>query len=122
MNESVRHTSWNEIIAEPLNPLLTRQFVTGSQAMLSRIQLKKGCVVPRHSHANEQIAYIQQGAMRFSIGEEESASDVIVRSGEILVIPSNVPHLAEALEDTINFDIFAPPRQDWITGNDAYLR
>lgn len=122
MSERVTHIAWNDLPPEQLNPLLTRQFVTGSQAMLSRIQLKKGCIVPRHVHANEQIAFILSGALRFSVGEEGAAQDYIVRAGEVLVIPGNVPHLAEALEDTDNLDIFAPPRQDWISGNDAYLR
>lgn len=122
MKETPRPISWDDVPAEPLNPLLTRQFVTGSQAMLSRIQLKKGCIVPRHSHANEQIAYLLSGALRFSLGEEGSATDIILRAGEVLVIPSNLPHLAEALEDTLNLDIFAPPRHDWIAGDDAYLR
>jgi quercetin dioxygenase-like cupin family protein len=122
MSESVKHIAWDSITPEQLNPLLTRQFVTGEQAMVSRIQLKKGCVVPRHAHANEQIAFILSGALRFSVGEEGSARDYIVRGGEVLVIPGNVPHLAEALEDTDNVDIFAPPRQDWITGDDSYLR
>jgi quercetin dioxygenase-like cupin family protein len=122
MDPNVRHTSWEKIPAEPLNPLLTRQFVTGSEAMIARIHLKKGCVVPRHTHANEQIAFILSGAMRFSIGEEGSAEDVILRTGDVLIIPSNVPHSAEALEDTFDLDIFAPPRHDWITGDDAYLR
>lgn len=122
MSERVTHIAWSAIPPEQLNPLLSRQFVTGSQAMLSRIQLAKGCIVPRHSHANEQIAFILSGALRFSIGEEGSAQDYIVRAGEVLVIPGNVPHLAEALEDTDNLDIFAPPREDWISGNDAYLR
>lgn len=122
MAENIRHVAWNDIPAEAMSPLLTRQFVTGEQAMISRIQLKKGCIVPRHSHANEQLAFILSGALRFSLGEEGSARDYIVRSGEVLVIPGNLPHLAEALEDSINFDIFAPPRQDWISGDDAYLR
>jgi quercetin dioxygenase-like cupin family protein len=122
MSERVTHINWDSIRPEQLNPLLTRQFVTGDQAMLSRIQLQKGCVVPRHAHANEQIAFILSGALRFSVGEEGSAQDYIVRAGEVLVIPGNVPHLAEALEDTLNLDIFAPPRQDWISGDDAYLR
>ena len=122
MSDRVTHIAWSSIPPEQLNPLLTRQFVTGSQAMLSRIQLKRGCIVPRHSHANEQIAFILSGALRFSVGEEGSATDYIVRGGEVLVIPGNVPHLAEALEDTDNLDIFAPPRQDWISGDDAYLR
>jgi quercetin dioxygenase-like cupin family protein len=124
MSERVTHIAWSSILPEQLNPLLSRQFVTGEQCMLSRIQLKKGCIVPRHSHANEQIAFILSGALRFSVGEEGSADlkDYIVRAGEVLVIPGNIPHLAEALEDTDNLDIFAPPRQDWISGNDAYLR
>jgi quercetin dioxygenase-like cupin family protein len=122
MTERPIHIAWSAIPPEQLNPLLSRQFVTGSQAMLSRIQLAKGCIVPRHVHPNEQIAFILSGALRFSVGDENSAQDYIVRAGEVLVIPGNVPHLAEALEDTDNLDIFAPPRQDWIAGNDAYLR
>lgn len=122
MSERVTHIAWSAIPPEQLNPLLSRQFVTGSQVMLSRIQLAKGCIVPRHAHANEQIAFILTGALRFSIGEEGFAQDYIVRAGEVLVIPGNVPHLAEALEDTDNLDIFAPPREDWISGKDAYLR
>ncbi|GAC1360236.1 MAG: cupin domain-containing protein [Acidobacteriaceae bacterium] len=110
--------SWNHIAPEQLNPLLTRQFVTGQQAMLARIVLLKGCVVPEHSHPNEQIAFILSGALRFHLPGESHT----VHAGEILVIPANVPHSAEALEDTIDFDIFAPPRQDWIDGDDAYLR
>jgi quercetin dioxygenase-like cupin family protein len=122
MSERLTHIAWNAIPPEQLNPLLSRQFVTGSQGMLSRIQLTKGCIVPRHVHPNEQIVFILSGALRFSVGEEDSAEDYIVRGGEVLVIPGNIPHLAEALEDTDNLDIFAPPRQDWISGNDAYLR
>jgi quercetin dioxygenase-like cupin family protein len=123
MSERAQHIAWSSIPPEHLNPLLSRQFVTGSQAMLSRIQLTKGCIVPRHVHPNEQIAFILSGALRFSLGEEGAQQQVYdVRGGETLVIPGNVPHMAEALEDTDNLDIFAPPRQDWITGNDAYLR
>lgn len=122
MSERPIHIAWASILPEQLNPLLSRQFVTGSQAMLSRIQLAKGCIVPRHLHPNEQIAFILSGALRFSLGDETTAEDIIVRAGEVLVIPGNIPHLAEALEDTDNLDIFAPPRQDWISGNDAYLR
>ncbi len=122
MNQRPTHIAWSSIPPEQLSPLLTRQFVTGQQAMLARIHLKKGCIVPRHTHANEQIAFILSGALRFSVGEEGSATDYIVRGGEVLVLPGHVPHLAEALEDTENLDIFAPPRQDWISGDDAYLR
>jgi quercetin dioxygenase-like cupin family protein len=102
--------------------VLTRQFVSGSQAMLARLELKKGCIVPRHQHPNEQISYITHGALRFSLGEDGSTVDKIIRAGDVLVIPGNLPHSAEALEDSIDFDIFAPPRQDWISSDDAYLR
>jgi quercetin dioxygenase-like cupin family protein len=111
--------SWKEVENEQLNPLLSRQFITGDQAMLSRIVLTKGCFVPSHSHHNEQLAFILQGALRFVMGD---GTTHIVRSGEIIVIPGNLAHSAEALEDTINFDIFAPPRQDWIDKDDSYLR
>lgn len=122
MNNAARAIAWKDIPAEAMNPLLTRQLITGEQAMLSRIHLKKGCLVPRHSHANEQLAFVAEGAMRFSVGDEGSAVDHIVRAGEVIVIPANLPHSAEALEDTINFDIFSPPREDWLRGDDAYLR
>lgn len=109
---------WSDIELEQLNPLLTRQFLTGSQAMIARIVLSKGCVVPTHSHPNEQIAYVLEGALEFNLAGEIHT----VRSGEVLVIPADVPHSAIALEDTIDLDIFAPPRQDWIDGSDSYLR
>ncbi|WP_158794760.1 cupin domain-containing protein [Granulicella sp. L60] len=110
---------WSEVEAEQLNPLLQRQYISGDKAMLSRIVLTKGCKVPSHSHPHEQLAFILQGSLRFEMGD---GTTHIVNSGEILVIPSNLAHSAEALEDTINFDIFAPPRQDWINKEDAYLR
>ena len=113
---------WSDIPPEAMNPLLTRQFVTGSQAMIARIVMKKGCFVPLHAHHNEQFAFILEGALRFSLGKEGAAEEKIVRAGELLVIPANLPHSAEALEDTLNFDIFSPPRQDWISGDDSYLR
>jgi len=122
MSTEATLTSWPDIPAEALNPLLTRQFVTGAQAMLARIVLKKGCIVPRHSHPNEQISYITEGALRFTLGEEGATYARTVHAGEVLVIPGNLPHSAEALEDTIDFDIFAPPRQDWLDRDDSYLR
>jgi quercetin dioxygenase-like cupin family protein len=122
MPDELLHTRWSDVPAVQLNPLLTRQYVTGSQSMFARIELQKGCIVPRHQHPNEQITFITQGALLFVLGEEGSTVEKIIREGEILVIPGNVPHSAEALEDTVDFDIFAPPRQDWLTNNDAYLR
>ncbi|WP_353067243.1 cupin domain-containing protein [Tunturibacter psychrotolerans] len=111
--------SWSKIEPEQLNPLLTRQFVTGNLAMFARIILKKGCVVPRHSHPNEQITFITEGALRFDYDDGTSHT---VKAGEILVIPGDLHHSATALEDTIDFDIFAPPRRDWIDKDDSYLR
>jgi quercetin dioxygenase-like cupin family protein len=118
----VQHTSWSEIPVETMNELLTRQYVHGTQSMLARIELKKGCKVPKHSHANEQISYIAEGAMRFLLGDGDAPVEKIVRAGDVLVMPGGVPHSAEALEDTINFDLFAPPRQDWIDKDDSYMR
>jgi quercetin dioxygenase-like cupin family protein len=126
MKTSATLTRWTDIPEEPLNPLLTRQFISGAQGMLARVVLKKGCSVPRHAHPNEQIAFITEGALLFRLGpegdEDGPVEEKIVRAGDILVIPANLPHSAEALEDTIDFDIFAPPRQDWLDGDDAYLR
>jgi quercetin dioxygenase-like cupin family protein len=86
--------------------------------MLARLVLRKGCIVPLHSHENEQIAYVLEGALKFQIQGRE----IVVRAGEVLVIPSQVPHRAEALEDTVDLDIFTPPRADWLQGSDQYLR
>ncbi len=115
-------TRWADLPQEAMNPLLSRAFITGAQAMIARIELKKGCVVPRHSHPNEQIAWIVEGALVFVLGEAGSEQRVTVRAGEVLVIPGGLPHAAEALEDTLDYDIFSPPRQDWIDRDDAYLR
>ncbi len=109
---------WDDLAPEQLNPLLTRQFVSGEKAMLSRIMLKQGCVVPEHAHHNEQISLIVSGALEFVV----SGVAQVVRAGEILVIPPHAPHSATALEDTENLDLFAPPRQDWIDQDDSYLR
>jgi quercetin dioxygenase-like cupin family protein len=114
----VQHLRLTEIPVEHLNPLIDRQFVAGEKSMLARLFLRKGSVVPIHSHENEQISYILEGALKFTVQDKE----IVVRGGEVLVIPSHVAHGAEALEDTIDLDIFCPPRADWIAGTDAYLR
>ena len=106
---------------ERVNDLLERRLICGSRMMLAHVYLKKGCVVPRHQHENEQLTYIVEGALHFWIGEDES-QEVIVRAGEVLHIPPNVWHKAEALEDTLDVDLFDPPRQDWLEKTDAYLR
>ncbi|MFL5382300.1 MAG: cupin domain-containing protein [Longimicrobiaceae bacterium] len=118
---SVTWYRWDELPREQVSPLLDRRLITGDRMMLTHVYLKQGCVVPRHSHENEQLTWIVEGALRFWIGEDESET-VLVRAGEVLHIPSNVPHKAEALEDTLDVDIFSPPRQDWLDKTDAYLR
>jgi quercetin dioxygenase-like cupin family protein len=111
---------WDDMPKERVSDLLERRLITGDRMMLAHVYLEKGCVVPQHSHENEQLTYILSGALKFWIGEE--MKEVTVRSGEVLVIPSNVLHKAEALEDTLDVDIFDPPRQDWLDKTDDYLR
>jgi quercetin dioxygenase-like cupin family protein len=114
----VKYVAWSSIPLEDLNPQLQRQFVVGDQIMVARVLLKKGCVVPEHSHINEQFTYILEGALKFWIDGKE----IVVRAGEVLTIPANVPHKAEAVEDTVDLDVFNPPRADWMEKTDAYLR
>ena len=118
MAETSTFTRWSDIEVEPLNPLIGRQFVVGTGVMVARVLLKKGAHVPLHSHHNEQVTYILEGALKFALEGKE----VTVHAGEVLCIPPNVPHEAFALEDTVDLDIFNPPRQDWIDRDDAYLR
>ena len=115
---ALQYIPWRTIPLEDLNPLLQRQFVVGQEIMAARVLLKKGCIVPEHSHHNEQLTYILDGALKFSIDGKE----IVVHAGEVLCIPSNMPHKAEALEDTVDLDIFSPPRADWINKTDQYLR
>ena len=112
------HYRWADIEPEQLNPLMTRQYVVGVNTMLARIVLKKGAHVPTHQHFHEQISHVVEGALNFLVDGKE----VTVRAGEILTIPPDVPHEVIALEDSVALDIFNPPRQDWIDGDDAYLR
>jgi quercetin dioxygenase-like cupin family protein len=117
-NGTAVHARWDDIELEQLNPQIARHFVVGEQVMLARILLKKGAVVPRHSHVNEQITWVQAGALQFDL----DGRTVVVRAGEVLCIPPNLPHEALALEDTVDIDVFTPPRADWINKSDAYLR
>ena len=114
----LRHIPWSSVEVEALNPLLGRHFVVGQNVMLARVLLKKGCIVPEHSHYNEQITYVLEGALKFGIDGKE----IVVNAGEVLTIPPNMPHWAEALADTVDLDIFNPPRADWINKTDSYLR
>jgi quercetin dioxygenase-like cupin family protein len=115
---ALQYTPWSEVPLETLNPLFQRHFVVGQEIMLARVLMKKGCIVPEHSHHNEQLTYILEGALKFWIDGKE----IVVHAGETLCIPSNMPHKAEAMEDTIDLDVFAPPRADWIHKTDEYLR
>jgi len=121
MPGAARHFRWDDMPRETVNPLLDRRLITGERIMLAHVYLKKGCVVPRHSHENEQLTYVLEGALHFWLGEDES-EEVVVRAGEVLTIPSHLPHKALALEDTLDVDVFSPPREDWLAGTDAYLR
>jgi len=116
--DTFSYIKWKDVEIEPLNPLLGRQFVVGNDVMVARVLLKKGCYVPKHSHHNEQVTYILEGALKFIIDGKE----VVVHAGEVLCIPPNMPHEATALEDTVDLDVFTPPRQDWISKTDEYLR
>ena len=129
MNDSKTHASkaaaqhyrWAEIHPEPMKGGITRQLITGERMMIAHVRLKKGDEVPTHSHENEQLTYILEGALHFWLGPKGDR-EVTVRAGEVLVIPSNLEHRAVALEETLDVDVFNPPRQDWIDGTDAYLR
>jgi len=115
---TLEKTSWKNMEIEQLNEKLSRQMISGENATISQLLLKKGAVVPRHSHTNEQYSWIISGALRFVFDDRE----ILVGSGEILLIPANVAHSAVALEDTVDVDIFAPRREDWIRKEDSYLR
>lgn len=112
---------WADMPLETVTPLLDRKLITGEQMMLAHVYLKKGCIVPRHQHHNEQFTYILEGALRFWLGDDGERV-VDLRAGEVLHIPSNAWHKAEALEDTLDVDVFSPPREDWINKTDDYLR
>jgi len=114
----VRHFSWDKVRTEIMNPKISRKVIWGERSMVAQVFIAKDGVVPEHHHESEQLTYILEGALRFELEGRE----VVVRKGEVLHIPSNVPHRAVALEDTIDLDIFSPIRIDWLTGQDDYLR
>jgi quercetin dioxygenase-like cupin family protein len=113
-----KHIAWKDVERESLNPLIDREMVVGGKIMLARVLMKKGAHVPLHHHHNEQVTYILEGALKFSIDGKE----IVVRAGEVLCIPSMMPHEAWALEDTVDLDVFDPPREDWLAKTDDYLR
>ena len=114
----LKYIPWKSVEREPLNPLIDREMLVGDKLMLARVIMKKGAHVPLHHHHNEQVTYILEGALKFAVDGKE----IVVSAGEVLCIPPNMPHEAWALEDTIDLDVFDPPRQDWLNKTDDYLR
>jgi quercetin dioxygenase-like cupin family protein len=115
------HYCWEEMPREALSPLIGRRLISTERMMLAHVYLEKGAVVPWHSHENEQLTYILEGTLRFWLGDDQGEV-VDVAAGEVLHIPSQLPHKAEALEKVLDVDIFCPPRSDWLDGSDVYLR
>ena len=115
------HYRWDDMPKDAAQAGSRTRLISTDRMMIAHVYLDKGCIVPKHSHENEQLTYILEGVLRFRLGEDE-AEVVDVSAGEVLHIPSHLPHMAEALEDTLDVDIFCPPRQDWLDGSDAYLR
>ena len=120
MNDTVTLFRWEDMPKEKVTDTFSRRLLWCDRVMLAQVFLQKGTIVPRHSHDNEQISHITHGTLRFWIGDDDRMVDV--KAGEVLCIPSNVPHRAEALEDMVAIDVFSPPRQDWIDKTDDYLR
>ena len=120
-DQSATLYNWEKVPLERLNNKISRKLVTSDRMMIAHVYIEKDGTVPKHSHHNEQITYVLEGALKFLLGENQD-EEIIVRAGEVLVIPSNLPHSALALEDTLDVDIFNPPREDWLDGSDAYLR
>jgi unsaturated pyranuronate lyase len=115
---ALKYIPWNKVEHEKLNELIGREMVVGERIMLARVFLKKGAHVPEHHHHNEQVTYILEGALKFAIDGKE----IVVHAGEVLCIPPNMPHEAWAVEDTLDLDVFTPPREDWLNKADDYLR
>lgn len=120
-SEAARHIPWDQLEWEEVIPGIRRRIVNGDGMMMAQVFLDAGAVVPRHSHHNEQLTYILEGALRFRLGEALER-EVVVRAGEVLHIPAHLPHEAEAIEDTLDLDVFHPPRADWLDGTDTYFR
>ncbi len=112
---------WTDVPSEDVTPMLARRLISGDRVMLAQVKLEHGCLIPRHQHEHEQMTYVLRGALRFWLGDDES-DERIVREGEVLHLPSNVWHKAEAIEETTVLDVFSPPREDWLNRTDTYLR
>jgi quercetin dioxygenase-like cupin family protein len=122
MTEKVSFYRWSEQRLDKLRGGITRRFVTSTNVMIGEVHFRKNDTVPTHSHESEQFTHVIKGALRFTIGSDDKQEIVIVRTGEVVFIPSNVPHALEALEDTLEYDVFNPPRSDWIDLDSLFLR
>lgn len=114
----MKATSWDSMELERLSDKIARRMVNGEHTTVARMSLARGAVVPRHSHVSEQFSLILSGELKFFFDDGEA----VVRAGEFIYIPSNVPHAAEALAHMEGIDVFSPRREDWIRKDDAYLR
>jgi len=123
MTSGIRRARWNDIPKEKVTETISRRLFTGERMMIAHVHLDKGAIVPTHQHENEQLTWVVEGAFRFWIGAEDAPDreELVLSAGEVLYIPPNVPHKAEALEDTFDVDVFSPPRQDWLDGTDTYF-
>jgi quercetin dioxygenase-like cupin family protein len=113
--------TWNDVPSELVKPDLSRRLISGERVMLAQVELQRGCIVPQHAHVHEQVTYVLSGCLRLAVGEDASAS-YDLRAGDVIHLPSNIPHAAQALEDSQVLDVFSPPREDWLNGTDGYLR
>jgi quercetin dioxygenase-like cupin family protein len=114
--------NWQSVPREELNEKVTRQVIHTERMTIARLHLKQGAIVGMHEHENEQVSMLKSGALRFVFGGAEAGREIVVRGGDVLRIPSGIPHMVEALEESMATDLFAPTRADWIRGDDAYLR
>jgi unsaturated pyranuronate lyase len=115
---TVTHHRWADLAPEQITASIARRYITAERVTVARFELKRGGVVPMHAHENEQISIVIDGALRFTIDGRE----IVVRTGEVMQIPPNVPHQVEVIDDTLVFDVFSPIRQDWIDKTDTYFR
>ncbi len=118
ITSAVVHHRWSDVATEQINPSIARQFISTGRVTIARFELKRGGIVPRHSHENEQVSYIISGALKFVFDDRE----IVVRGGELIQIPPNLPHAAEVIEECLALDVFSPVRQDWIDKTDSYFQ
>ena len=108
---------WTDLSSQALTESIQRRYITADRVTIARFELRKGGVVPRHAHENEQVSCVLSGALEFRFDDRQ----VVVGAGEVMQIPGGVPHEVAVLEDTVVIDVFSPVRQDWLDGTDTYF-